>query len=229
MIEPDCSASKARTAMSNSNSSSSRVPGILIALGAVVFLGSGFTEVGGDVYSTDSADEIAAALDGARGTWDASNWIGAIGIVIAAAGLFMLGAELGRAATSPRMHRAASVVKWSGLATVVYLVVQIYNATASTEALADTYSDPTSSATLIVVGLAWTAAALAVFIGLGLALLWLPHQRWLGWFALVLGVIATVLVGAFLGPSAAYLLLAVAGIALAISPITAVAEPARGN
>jgi hypothetical protein len=197
-----------------------------MVLGALVFLGAGFTEVGGDVYSADTADEIAAALQAARGTWDVSNWIGAIGVAITAAGLFMLGDQVARAASSTRAVRAAAIVKWGGLATLVYLVILVYNATASTQSLADTYSDPTASATLIVTGLAWTVAALAVFIALGLTLLWLPHQRWLGWLALVLGVIATVVVGAFLGPSAAYLLLAIAGVTLAITPISAPAGSA---
>ena len=210
--------------MSESTATGGRLPGFLLAVGALVFLGTGFTDVGGEVYSADSAEEIAAALDGARGTWDASNWIGAIGVVIAASGLFMLGRQIGNAASVSRTDRAAAVVKWAGLATLVYVIVQIYNATASTESLAETYSDPTASATLIASGLAWTAAALAVFIALGLALLWLPHQRWLGWFVLILGVITTVIVGAFLGPSAAYLVLAIAGMTLAISPVLTAAR-----
>jgi hypothetical protein len=207
--------------MGDASAAGRRGPGILIAIGGLVFLGSGFTDVGSDVYSADTADEIATALEAARGTWNASNWIGAIGTVLGAAGLFMLGSELGRASQGTRTRRAAFVVRWFGLATMVYLVTQIYNATASTKSLAETYSDPTSSALLVVSGLMWTAVAVAVFVALGLGLLWLPHQRWLGWVVLIVGLFAAVVLGAFLGPSPAYLVLTITGVALAASPITA--------
>ena len=59
---------------------------------------------------------------------------------------------------------------------------------------------------------------LGVFIGLGLALVWLRHLRALGWVLMVLGTI-TIPTHAFLGPPFSYLLLLIAGVILAIAPV----------
>jgi hypothetical protein len=195
-----------------------RLPGALVAVGALVFLAASFTPVGGDVYSAEGASEVAAALEGARGTWNAANLVSAVGVVVAAVGLFLLGRNLRRGGQQLRTRRAARIVTLLGLATAIEAVLLVWNATASIDSLATTYGDPTGSALLITLGLAWTLAALAVFIGLGLALLWFPHQRWLGWLVLVLGPVATILMSAFAGPDPAYLLLLICGITLWVSP-----------
>lgn len=195
-----------------------RLAGALVASGAILFLAASFTPVGGEVYSAETATEIATALEGARGTWNAANVVSAVGVIVVAIGLFLLGRGLMDVGGQLRVRRASHVVSWLGLVTAVEAVVLVWNAAASTDSLAETYADPTGSWLLIGVGLIWTVAALASFVGLGLALLWLRHQRWLGWLLLVLGVVAALVLSAIAGPDPAYVLLLVAGITLWVSP-----------
>ena len=111
---------------------------------------------------------MAAALEGTRGTWNAANLVSAVGVVVAAVGLSLLGRNL-RRGRQLRTRRAARIVTLLGVATAIEAVLRVWNATTSTDSLAATYGDPTGSALLITLGLAWTLAALGVFIGLGLA------------------------------------------------------------
>ena len=195
-----------------------RVAGLITAIGSAIYLAGLAVPVGGDVYEAIGEDDDAGALallQDSGTEWDTAIALSAVGIVVAAAGLWLLGRAAARVSGQLRVQRAGTTTAWLGLFSGIGVIGQVWLIVASPQDIVDGLG---SAPLVIVGGLTTSVGLLGVFIGLGLALVWLRHLRALGWVLMVLGTI-TIPTHAFLGPPFSYLLLLIAGVILAIAPV----------
>jgi hypothetical protein len=198
-----------------------RVGAIVTAVGSAIYLAGLFLPIGSEVYEAggNGDDARALALLSESGTqWDIAVGLGGLGIVIAAVGLWLLGRETAQASATPRVRRAGTIAAWLGLLSGLAAIGQIWLVISSPQEIVDGIS---SAPLVIVGGLANSIGLWGAFIGLGLALIWLPHLRVVGWILLVIGTL-TIPTHAFMGPPASYLLLLVVGVVLAVKPVRVV-------
>jgi hypothetical protein len=195
-----------------------RIAGLLTAAGSALYILGLALPIGGEVYqSIGDGDEAGALtlLSESGAQWDLSTALNALGIAIAAAGLWMLGRDTVRVSAQARVRRAGALAAWLGLLSGVGVVGQVWLIVASPQEVVDGIS---SFPLVIAGGLAISLGLWGAFLGIGLSLIWNRHLRALGWALVVLGTL-TIPTHAFIGPPASYLLLLVAGAILAAAPV----------
>ncbi len=218
MTDPSSTSSTTALSPHPAGRTGGRLAGGLVALGSALYLSSLFLPVGSGFYEALGDGDTARAqqlLEESATEWDISQGLAAVGIVVAAVGLWVLGRDIAAVAVQGRTRRWAGIAGWLGLLSGAGAIGSIYQIAASPADLAVTDLPP---APVVVAGLLTMVGMLGAFIGFGLDLVWMHHLKVFGWILLVVGIL-TLPTHAIMGPPASYLLLLVAGIVLAAAPV----------
>lgn len=191
---------------------------LVVGFGALAYMAGDLFDVLGlveNLYDFQGAGARVDALDAKQTAWDISHVLMGVGHIIAAVGFWLLGRSLASASNDRRSQVTATVVGWAGLATAAWAVNSYFAIVRTSEEVVAALEDP--KAEMIVTGAIYLIGAIVLFVALGMTLLRLRHQRWLGWVLIVVGPPATLtIIG--VGPSLPNALMLLLGLAISIHP-----------
>ena len=207
--------SSATTDEDRQQATTGRLPGVLITLGGLLFIGGVAVPVIARVFDNlgDPA-VIQAAIESEPTAWDVAALLSGTGTIVTAIGLFLLGRRTSQISSEPRARTAATVGSWLGLGVAAWVATAAYRVLATPDVLAENVNglDWWNNATSIV----WFVGIAGSSVAFGLMLVWLRHRRVLGWLLLSAGPLLAI--AGIMLPVIPYFGDVLAGVVLALSP-----------